>query len=173
VTMNRRLLLLGAPALTIFGVSEASESNLLGTNMKNINKSAVDTVLQFLDRINQHDVDKLAEYMTDDHVFIDSLGQSVSGREKARSGWRGYFAFCPDYWVSHEEIFPSGKLVAVFGAAGGTVAVAGKLPPENKWHASAAWLAIVEGGLVKQWRVYADNKPVYDILARSKPNPGP
>jgi len=40
--------------------------------MKNVNKSAVDTVLRFLDRINQHDVDKLAECMTEDHVFIDS-----------------------------------------------------------------------------------------------------
>jgi hypothetical protein len=108
-----------------------------------------------------------------DHMFIDSLGQSVSGREKVRSGWKGYFVFCPDYWVSHEEAFPSGKLVAVFGAAGGTIAADRKLAPENKWHASAAWLAIVENGLVKQWRVYADNKPVYDILARSKPNPSP
>jgi ketosteroid isomerase-like protein len=141
--------------------------------MKNVNKSAVDTVLGFMDSINEHDVDKLAEHMTEDHVFIDSLGQSVSGREKMRAGWRGYFAFCPDYWVSHEEVFPSGKLVAVFGAAGGTIAADGKLSPENKWRASAAWLAIVERGLVKQWRVYADNKPVYDILARSKLNPGP
>jgi hypothetical protein len=32
---------------------------------------------------------------------------------------------------------------------------------------TAAWLAIVEDGLVKEWRVYADNKPVYDILAKS------
>ena len=31
----------------------------------------------------------------------------------------------------------------------------------------AAWLARVENGLLKEWRVYADNKPVYDILARS------
>jgi ketosteroid isomerase-like protein len=151
----------------------ASESKSLGTNMKTIKESAVETVLRFIDRINQHDVDKLAEYMTEDHVFIDSLGQSVRGREKMRFGWRNYFAFCPDYCVSHEEIFSSGKLVAVFGAAGGTVAADGKLPRENKWRASAAWLAIVENGLVKQWRVYADNKPVYDILARSKPSPSP
>ena len=171
MTMNRRLLLLGAPSIAILGVPKASESNSRDTNMKNANKSAVETVLEFLDRINQHDVDKLAEYMTEDHVFIDTLGQSVSGREKMRSGWRGYFAFCPDYWVSHEEIISSGKLVAVFGAAGGTIAADGKLPPENKWRASAAWLAIVESGLLKQWRVYAGNKPVYDILARSKPNP--
>jgi ketosteroid isomerase-like protein len=138
-----------------------------------VNESAAETVLVFLDLINQHDVDKLAEYMTEDHVFIDSLGQSVSGREKMRSGWRAYFAFCPDYWVSHEEIFSRGERVAVFGAAGGTIAAEGKLPPENKWRAPAAWQAIVEGGLVKQWSVYADNKPVYDILARSKPKPLP
>jgi ketosteroid isomerase-like protein len=133
--------------------------------------AAVDTVLQFLDRINQHNADKLAELMTEDHMFIDSLGQSVSGRENMRLGWRGYFAFCPDYWVSHEEIFPSGDLVAVFGAAGGTIAADGKLPAENRWRTSAAWLAIVDKRLVRQWRVYADNKPVYDILARSKANP--
>jgi hypothetical protein len=59
--------------------------------------------------------------------------------------------------VSHDEIIPGGRSVAVFGEAGGTIAADGKLPPENKWRASAAWLAIVENGLVKQWRVYADN----------------
>lgn len=112
--------------------------------MRHDGESAVDAVLGFLDRINQHDADKLAEYMTQDHVFIDSLGQSVSGREKMRSGWRGYFAFCPDYWVSHEEIFPSGQRVAVFGAAGGTLAADGQLPPQNRWRASAAWLALVK-----------------------------
>lgn len=132
--------------------------------------SPVETVLQFMDRINRRDVDALAELMTEDHVFIDSLGGSVRGREKMRAGWRGYFAFCPDYWVSHEEIFQSGNLVAVFGSTGGTIAAKGELPPENKWQISAAWLATVENSLVKEWRVYADNKPVYDILARSKPH---
>jgi len=130
--------------------------------------TSVETVLHFLEAINLRDADKLAELMTEDHVFIDSLGQSVKGRESMRLGWRGYYAFCPDYWVSHEEIFPNGNLVAVFGAAGGTIAAAGKLPQENKWRISAAWLAIVDRDLVKQWRVYADNKPVYDILAKSK-----
>lgn len=59
--------------------------------------SPTETVLQFMDCINQRDVDKLAELMTEDHVFIDSLGNSVHGREKMRAGWRGYFALCPDY----------------------------------------------------------------------------
>lgn len=135
--------------------------------------SPVETVLYFLDRINQRDVDQLAELMTEDHVFIDSLGQAVRGREKMRAGWRGYYAFCPDYWVSHEEIFQQGNLVAVFGAAGGTIAANGKLSPENKWRTPAAWRAVVERGLVKEWQVYADNKPVYDIMAKFQPHREP
>jgi ketosteroid isomerase-like protein len=135
---------------------------------KLVNMSPVETVVRFLETINQHDADGLAALMTEDHVFIDSLGQTVTGRESMRLGWRGYYAFCPDYWVSHERIIPSANLVAVFGAAGGTIAANGKLPAENKWRTSAAWLALVDGDLVKQWQVYADNKPVYDILARSK-----
>jgi len=127
----------------------------------------VEAVLHFMERINQHDADKLAELLTEDHVFIDSLGHSVKGRENMRLGWRGYYAFCPDYWVSHDEIFASGNRVAVFGAAGGTIAADAKLLPENKWRTSAAWLAVVDTGLLKQWQVYADNKPVYDIMAKS------
>jgi ketosteroid isomerase-like protein len=126
----------------------------------------IDTVLHFLDCINQRDADKLAALMTEDHVFIDSLGRSVRGREKMRAGWKSYYALCPDYRVSHEEILQSGKFVAVFGSAGGTIAAQGNLPPENKWSTPAAWLAVVEEGLIREWRVYADNKPVYDIVAR-------
>jgi ketosteroid isomerase-like protein len=133
----------------------------------------VETVLHFLELINQRDPDKLADLMTDDHVFTDSLGKSVHGREKMRAGWKDYYALCPDYGVAHEEIFQNGDLVAVFGSAGGTISANGQLPPENKWRTSAAWLAVVEKGLLKKWRVYADNKPVYDILAKSKPRQEP
>jgi ketosteroid isomerase-like protein len=130
--------------------------------------SPTEAVLEFLERINQRNADKLADLMTEDHVFIDSLGNAVRGREKMRQGWKGYFAFCPDYWVSHDEIFSESNRVGVFGAAGGTIAANGKLLAENKWRTTAAWLAVVESALVKEWRVYADNKPVYDIVAKSK-----
>jgi ketosteroid isomerase-like protein len=127
----------------------------------------LETALDFLERINRRDADQLAELMTEGHVFVDSLGQQVQGREKMRSGWRGYFTMCPDYWVSHDKVFQNGNTVAVFGAAGGTISAGGTLPPENRWRTPVAWLAVVENGLVKEWRVYADNKPVYDILARA------
>jgi ketosteroid isomerase-like protein len=130
--------------------------------------SPEETVLEFVDRINRRDPDQLAELMTEHHVFIDSLGHAVRGRDAMRSGWRGYYSFCPDYWISYERAIASSNTMALFGAAGGTIAANGKLPPENRWQFPAAWLAVVENGLVKEWRVYADNKPVYDILASSQ-----
>lgn len=78
----------------------------------------IETVLEFLDRINPRDVDQLAELMTEGHVFVDSLGNRMRSREKMRDGWSGYYTMCPDYWVSHEEIFENGDSVAVFGVAG-------------------------------------------------------
>jgi ketosteroid isomerase-like protein len=130
---------------------------------------AIETVLLFMDRIKQHDADKLVELVTDDHEFVDSLGNAMRGRDKALKGWRGYFAFCPDYCVSHEEVFAQGNQVAVIGSAGGTIAAAGgKLLPENKWKIPAAWLAVVNSGKIQKWQVYADNKPVYDILSNMK-----
>jgi len=128
--------------------------------------SPVETVLDFMERINLRDAGRLAELMPEDHVFLDALGKAVRGREQMRAGWLGYYAMCPDYWVSHEAVFAHGNQVAAFGEAGGTIARDGKLPPENRWRTPAAWLAVVENGLVKEWRVYADNKPVYDILAK-------
>jgi ketosteroid isomerase-like protein len=128
--------------------------------------SPLETVLEFMERINQRDVGRLAALMTEDHVFVDALGHAVRGRENMRAAWLSYFGMCPDYRVSHQSVFADGLQVAVFGEAGGTLARDGQLPPENRWRTPAAWLAVVENNLVKEWRVYADNKPVYDILAK-------
>jgi ketosteroid isomerase-like protein len=141
--------------------------------------SPVETVLEFMNRINQREAGKLAELMTEDHVFIDSLGHGVVGRDKVRAAFAGYYRLCPDYWVSQEQMLADGNVVAVFGAAGGTIdpnsAADGPLLPENQWRTPAAWLAIVKDGLLQQWRVYADNQPVYEILAKSRiaPASGP
>jgi ketosteroid isomerase-like protein len=127
----------------------------------------IEIVLAFMDRINERDPDKLAELMTEDHTLVDSLGHSMRGRATMRKNWQAYYSFCPDYWVTHEDIFENGNMVAVFGAAGGTISVNGKLLDENKWQTSAAWRAVLEKGLVKEWRVYADNKPVYEIIGKA------
>lgn len=133
------------------------------------NKKPVAVVLAFLDAINARDVDKLCALMSDDHIFVDGLGNKTQGKDAMRKGWTGYFQWFPDYRVSHEEIFSQGEVVAVFGAAEGTYAVKGNLPKENHWTVPAAWKAVVKDGLVKEWRVYTDNQPARKIMGW--PNP--
>jgi ketosteroid isomerase-like protein len=129
--------------------------------------AAVDVVRAFVFAINTHDIARLGELMTDHHEFVDSLGRSIRGRDAVLAGWRRYFEMCPDYWITHQgDIFSAGDEVGMFGLAGGRIAHSGASPAENVWRTPAAWFARVEGERVALWRVFADNKPVYDILAR-------
>jgi len=55
-----------------------------------------ETIQAFIDSINAHDLESLAKLTTDDHVFIDSYGNEMQGRETMTAGWRGYFELFPD-----------------------------------------------------------------------------
>ncbi|HKV06213.1 MAG TPA: nuclear transport factor 2 family protein [Candidatus Acidoferrales bacterium] len=126
-------------------------------------------VLEFIDKINAADVPGLCSLISEDHVFIDALGNRVQGREKMRAGFTGYFAWFPDYRISHEEIFEEPNAVAVFGSASGTYAVSGRLPKENHWEIPAAWKAVVRNGLIAEWHVYCDNQPARKLMGEKVP----
>lgn len=135
----------------------------------------VETVLAFIACINAHDVEGLITWMSEDHRFVDSLGHSFHGREGMRMAWEGYFAWFPDYQITVEDLLDQdgprerGHLVLVTGQASGTYAVQGKLPPENYWEAPAAWKALMAGGQLTHWQVYADNDPVRKIMKKYEP----
>jgi len=129
----------------------------------------VDVVLAFMECINVADVDGLCALMTEDHVFVDGLGNRIQGREAMRKGWAGYFRMFPDYRVSHSEVFSHGDVVASFGTAEATYAADGKLAKENHWSVPAAWRAVVRNGLIAEWQVYADNQAARKIMGL--PNP--
>jgi ketosteroid isomerase-like protein len=120
----------------------------------------------FVRAINRQDADALAALVTDEHRFIDSLGTLVTGREAMRTGWRGYFCMVPDYAIAIEEILSDGPVVMLLGVAQGTYAPGGKLQPENRWLAPAAFRAFIEDGKVAEWRVYADNEPIRKLMAK-------
>ena len=132
-------------------------------------KEAVAIVLEFMDRINAADVDGLCRLMTEDHVFVDGLGNRFIGREKMRAGWKMYFSLFPDYRVLDEEIFQEHNIVAVFGLASGTYAMNGKLPRENYWQIPAAWKAVVRDAQIAEWRVYCDNQPARKLMGEKNP----
>ena len=48
--------------------------------------------MQFVEAINEHHVPSMAVLMTCDHIFVDSLGNTVTGATKMQAGWAGYFA---------------------------------------------------------------------------------
>jgi ketosteroid isomerase-like protein len=127
-------------------------------------KTALDIVLGFVEAINRHDVKGLVALMTEDHCFVDGLGEVVRGRERMEKGWVGYFGWFPDYCVRVDEILSNGNMVGLFGTAQGTYSVNGKLLPENHWEIPAAWKAVVQGGHISEWHVYADNEPVWKIM---------
>jgi ketosteroid isomerase-like protein len=138
-----------------------------GANMSG--KLPVDTVLAFLKQINARNIDGLCALMTEDHVFVDGLGNRTEGREAMRKGWVGYFRMFPDYRVSHTDIFSEGDVVATFGTAEGTLAIKEELPKENHWSVPAAWRAVVRDGLIAEWQVYADNQSARKIMGVQNP----
>jgi ketosteroid isomerase-like protein len=127
-------------------------------------KTAADVALEFIDHINSHDAASLANLMTEDFLFVDGLGQEVRGWRNMDLGWKGYFELFPDYSIQVDDVFAEGNAVGVFGYAQGTLAVSGQMPVENRWRIPAAWKAIVRDGLIAEWRVYADNEPVWKIM---------
>jgi hypothetical protein len=127
-------------------------------------KTPADIALTFIDQINSHDVPGLAMLMTDDILFIDGLGQVVRGKRRLEQGWRAYFTWFPDYSIVVEETFSRGPSIALFGSAQGTYAVGGKLLLENHWRIPAAWKATVRDEHIAEWRIFADNEPVWKIM---------
>ncbi|HMG86060.1 MAG TPA: nuclear transport factor 2 family protein [Terracidiphilus sp.] len=136
--------------------------------MESIGHSAESVAQAFLRAINRQDVNRLAELMAPTHRFIDSLGNTVEGREKMRAGWAAYFRMVPDYSVAIEEFYPGAPTVVMLGMASGTFTRDGKLNPENHWQTPIAIRASIEDDLVAEWRVYADNEPIRRLMATGK-----
>lgn len=127
------------------------------------------TVAQFIEAINAHDVELLLGLMTDDHRLIDGGGQVVSGGEAVREAWRTYFDWMPDYRIEADEMLSGGEAVGVFGTARGTYAPNGVIHAKNQWGVPATWRAVVRGGRVAEWQVYADTTRVGEIMERCRP----
>ncbi len=52
-------------------------------------------------------------------------------------------------------------MVLAVGEAGGSI-------DGVAWQTPAAWKALIREGKVMEWRVFADNKPVYEILRNGR-----
>jgi len=133
-----------------------------------VTSESTETVRRFVEAINAHDVDLLGSLMTADHEFMDAGGSVVRGREAMRAARKRYYELFPDYEIEMQELLSREGLVAVFGVARGTYARDGALSEANRWRVPAAWKAVVRGGKVATWSVFADNEPVRRIMERRR-----
>jgi len=122
--------------------------------------------LVFIEAINAGDAERLSELTTDDHLFIDSDGSEVRGREKMQNGWKAYFSMVPDYRIDVEDTFVRENQVVVLGKASGTFVEKGKLEPYNSWQVPAAWRITIEENKVLLFQVYVNPGPMIQILER-------
>jgi ketosteroid isomerase-like protein len=132
------------------------------------NSHPLEVAMDFIKRVNSGDVHALCELMTEGHIFQDALGKRFIGRETIRQGWAMYFKLVADYQVHAEEFFQTGDRLAIFGTASGRYVGAGAAK-ENFWEVPASWLAVVQGGLLAEWRVYADNQPLRRLRGDNVP----
>jgi ketosteroid isomerase-like protein len=104
-------------------------------------------VMLFNDCINRGDLAGLSDLMTDDHVFIDSANNAISGKTRCVEAWRGFLAAFPDYRNQFERVRPlDGKAIIVGHSVCSDARLAGP----------AMWTAKVDGQLIAEWRVYED-----------------
>jgi hypothetical protein len=124
-------------------------------------------VLDFVNAINNIDIDRINRLMSENHLFIDSQDNRMNGKEKMKQAWIAYFAMFPDYKIEINEVFEKDSLICILGYASGTYRNIQNENNSNYWRIPAAWKAIVADNKIKQWQVYADNIIVADIINRN------
>jgi ketosteroid isomerase-like protein len=124
----------------------------------------------FVDAINSQDVDEMVQWLTRDHLFADSLGQTIRGPDGVKPAWTRYFAMVPDYEILVGEMYEKPDRMVVLGTARGTYAPEGKLLSRNRWQTPAAWKVVFNEGRIQEWHVFADNEPIRQILREREAN---
>jgi ketosteroid isomerase-like protein len=128
-------------------------------------------VQDFIHAINNSDIDGILNLMSEDHVFTDSQDNKLTGKEKLRQAWIGYFELFPDYKIEINEILEKDSLVCILGYASGTYLNIKNENNTNYWSIPAAWRAMIRNNQVLAWQVYADNILVMEIIKRNCKNP--
>jgi uncharacterized protein (TIGR02246 family) len=105
--------------------------------------------LNFNVKINQRDLEGLAELMTEDHTFIDIPGEVHKGKEVMKKGWKEFFTKFPDY----RNVFTDVKVTN-----NGVVMVGYSTCSDKQLDGPSIWTARIRNGRVSEWRVYEDTE---------------
>jgi uncharacterized protein (TIGR02246 family) len=131
-------------------------------------KNVRDVIDEFVKAINKHDIEAIYNLMAENHLFIDSMGREVSGRDEMKKSWIAFFKIVPDYNINISEVFSSDNRLVLLGNASGTYSTDGNLKIENRWKTHAAWRAVVEDNKIAEWKVFGDNEAIRRVIRRER-----
>ena len=100
--------------------------------------------LKFNEKINQQDLEGLAELMTDDHAFVDSDGAVTRGKNVMKKAWREFFRRYPDYRNIFTCVTTQNNIVVMVGYS------TCSFKPLN---GTNIWTAKMRDGCLSEWRV--------------------
>ena len=137
----------------------------LGINYKNPPQNENQKLVKdFIYYINEHDIDEMMTYLSDDHIMTDSSDVKIKGRKYLKVAWLDFFIHFPDYTIDADEIICERDMVAVYGKAKGTYWKEGELEEKNKFEVPASWQAKIKDGKISEWKVFADIQIVRQIM---------
>jgi ketosteroid isomerase-like protein len=125
-----------------------------------VSADPVSVAVLFNNSINAADLAGLAALMSDDHVFVDTEGACVSGKEACLAAWQGFFESFPDYRNVFSSLTARESMVTIVGHS---------VCSEPSLDGPALWTATVRENKITQWRVYADTPQTRDELAIPRP----
>jgi ketosteroid isomerase-like protein len=100
--------------------------------------------LKFNGKINQQDLEGLAELMTDDHTFVDSDNNTTKGKKTMLMGWKEFFKAYPDYRNTFTCVTTQDNIVVMIGYSTCT---------HKPLNGPNIWTAKIRGKRVSEWRV--------------------
>ena len=133
--------------------------------------SAEAVVRLFVEAINEGDLERLSALMTEDHLFKDSDGSEVRGRQDVVAAWTAFFSAVRAYKVCVQEVFRARHIVVIVGTAEGFCASSSACARESRWCVPAAWRAVVHAGRVAVWQVFVNPDPILEAMRESGEDP--
>jgi hypothetical protein len=112
-----------------------------------MNQDSRNIVMSFNDCITRGDIDGLSRLMTNDHVFIDSANNTISGKARCIEAWSVFFGAFPDYRNHFERVMLAGSEAVIIGYS---------VCSDIRLAGPALWTAKIKGELIAEWRVYED-----------------
>ena len=124
------------------------------------------TVMAFVEKLNEHDLNGMTELISDDHIFTDSMGIVVKGKRTMKHALKVHLTWFPDYTITVKNTLLTDDTVGIFGTAKGMFD-ADEPEDADSFEIPAAWRAKVKDNLITEWQVFADNEVVRDIIKRN------